>query len=48
MVTDLSSCKNESAEGDYMCYNSNREIQTGQTVMNKNNSNHVGTEAYSP
>ena len=45
MVTDFSSCKNESAEGDYMCYNSNREIQTGQTVMNKNNSNRVGTEA---
>ena len=39
--------KNESAEGDYMCYNSNREIQTGQTVMNKNNSNRVETEAHS-
>jgi hypothetical protein len=48
MVTDLSSCKYESAEEDYMCYNSNREIQTGQNIMNKNNSNHVGTEAYSP
>jgi hypothetical protein len=45
MVIDLS-YKNESAEGDYMCYNSNRV--PNRPVMNKNNSNRVGTEAYSP